>query len=54
VTEKEMHESRASFYKKPDHEGRVCLVLGAGNIAAVATMDVLTKMFNEGKPSCSR
>jgi aldehyde dehydrogenase (NAD(P)+) len=49
VTEKEMHESRARFYKKPDHNGRVCLVLGAGNIAAVATMDVLTQMFNEGK-----
>lgn len=49
VSEAQMHESRARFYKKPDHEGRVCLVLGAGNIAAVATMDVLTKMFNEGK-----
>jgi aldehyde dehydrogenase (NAD(P)+) len=49
VTESTVHESRASFYKKPDHQGRVCLVLGAGNIAAVATMDVLSKMFNEGK-----
>ncbi|MGH8769874.1 MAG: hypothetical protein ACREV2_01645, partial [Burkholderiales bacterium] len=49
VTEEKMHESRARFYKEPDHEGRVCLVLGAGNIAAVATLDVLTKMFNEGK-----
>jgi aldehyde dehydrogenase (NAD(P)+) len=49
MSEAQMHESRARFYKKPEHEGRVCLVLGAGNIAAVATMDVLTKMFNEGK-----
>ncbi len=40
--------SRAPFYKK-GHDGRVVLVLGAGNIAAIAPMDVATKMFNEGK-----
>src|SRR5213593_910738 len=49
ITEDEMHATRARFYRNPDHDGRVVLVLGAGNINAIAPMDVLTKMFNEGK-----
>lgn len=52
VTEKSLETSRASFYKRPPgeiHHGKVVLVLGAGNIAAIGVMDVLTKMFNEGK-----
>lgn len=49
VTEKSLEATRASFYKNPDHQGKVVLVLGAGNIAAIGVMDVLTKMFNEGK-----
>jgi hypothetical protein len=49
VTESEMENARARFYKKPDHQGRIVLVLGAGNINAIPAMDVLTKMFNEGK-----
>ena len=49
VTEKSLTSERARFYKKPDHQGKVVLVLGAGNIAAIGVMDVITKMFNEGK-----
>ena len=49
VTEKSLETDRASFYKKPNHQGQVALVLGAGNIGAIGVMDVLTKMFNEGK-----
>ena len=49
VSEKTLETNRASFYKNPDHQGKVVLVLGAGNIAAIGVMDVLTKMFNEGK-----
>jgi len=49
VTEKSLEMTRASFYKNPEHQGKVVLVLGAGNIAAIGVMDVLTKMFNEGK-----
>ncbi len=49
VTESSLEADRAKFYKQPDHQGRVALVLGAGNIAAIGVMDVLTKMFNEGK-----
>jgi hypothetical protein len=50
VTGSEMENSRARFYKKPDHDGRVVLVLGGGNVNGIPSMDVLTKMFNEGKP----
>ena len=48
VTEQSLASDRASFYKKP-HQGKLALVLGAGNIASISIMDVLTKMFNEGK-----
>jgi acyl-CoA reductase-like NAD-dependent aldehyde dehydrogenase len=49
VGERELHDGRARFYKAPDHDGLVCLVLGAGNINAIPPADVLTKLFNEGK-----
>ncbi len=49
LTEKDLETSRAAFYKNPNHEGKLVFVLGAGNIAAIPSMDVLTKMFNEGK-----
>jgi len=49
VTEAGFHESRAQFYKAPDHQGRVALILGAGNINAIPSMDAITKLFNEGK-----
>jgi aldehyde dehydrogenase (NAD(P)+) len=48
-TEEMLDANRGRFYKCPDHEGRVVLVLGAGNIAAIPAMDVVTKMFNGGK-----
>ena len=47
--EARMHAARAGFYKEPAHQGRVVLVLGAGNIAAIPAMDVVSKLFNEGK-----
>ena len=49
VTEERLESDRARFYKHADHNGRVVLVLGAGNISAIPPMDVITKMFNEGK-----
>ena len=49
VTAESMERSRASFYKSPNHDGRVVLVLGGGNINGIPAMDVLSKMFNEGK-----
>jgi hypothetical protein len=49
VDEATLHATRARFYKEPDHEGRLCLVLGAGNINSIPPTDVATKLFNEGK-----
>jgi len=48
ITEKNIESDRASFYKK-SHQGKVVFVLGAGNLPSISIMDVLTKMFNEGK-----
>ncbi len=41
-------EHQASFYKRSDPEGGVALVLGAGNIACIGSIDVFQKMFTEG------
>ena len=49
VDEAELHRSRARFHKQPDHAGKVCLVLGAGNLDAIPPTDVAYKLFNEGK-----
>ena len=49
VTPEQLDKNRASFYKNPGQKGRVVLVLGAGNLAMIPVMDVITKMFNEGK-----
>ncbi len=49
VDEQGMHAARASHYKAPRASGRTVLVLGAGNITAIPAMDVITKLFNEGK-----
>ena len=48
VTEDKLESDRARYYKKPDHNGCIVLVLGAGNVTAIPPMDVITKMFNEG------
>lgn len=48
MTEQTLHASRAPFYHGGKHSGRTVLVLGAGNIAAIPAMDVVTKLFNEG------
>ena len=49
VGERELHGSRASFYRGRRHDGRVALVLGAGNVNAIPSLDVIAKIFNEGK-----
>ena len=49
IGETELHGSRAAFYRGRSHDGRTVLVLGAGNLAGIPAMDVITKMFNEGK-----
>ncbi len=49
VSAEAMHAARAGFYKSQSSSGRTVLVLGAGNLAAIPSMDVISKLFNEGK-----
>jgi acyl-CoA reductase-like NAD-dependent aldehyde dehydrogenase len=42
-------ENQASFYQQRDRDGGVSLVLGAGNVASIPPMDVLHKMFVDGR-----
>ncbi len=49
VRPRDVDERRARFHKSPDHDGRTCLILGAGNVNAIPPADVATKLFNEGK-----
>ncbi len=47
ITPDNIKQHQASFYRKP-HDGKLCLVLGAGNVNAIAPADVVYKMFVEG------
>lgn len=47
VTRANLKEHQARAYRSP-HQGRVCLVLGAGNVNAIPPTDVVYKMFVEG------
>lgn len=49
VGAREVAERQGRFHKAPDHDGKVCVVLGAGNVNAIPPADVATKLFNEGK-----
>lgn len=42
-------ERQASFYQEAGPEGGVSLVLGAGNVASIAPLDVLHKLIVEGR-----
>jgi hypothetical protein len=43
----EMERTQAKIYRDKRHEGKVALVLGAGNVASIAPADVLHKLFLE-------
>ncbi|MFY2563471.1 aldehyde dehydrogenase [Corallococcus terminator] len=47
VTADNLREHQASFYRKP-HDGRLCAVLGAGNVNSIPPADCLYKLFVEG------
>jgi hypothetical protein len=49
VAAEDVRHHQASFYGRQDPEGAVSLVLGAGNVASVPAMDVLHRMFVEGR-----
>jgi len=40
---------QAAFYRQPTPAGRMCLVLGAGNVAALGPADCFHKLFVEGQ-----
>lgn len=47
VTRANLREHQATAYRSP-HQGRVCLVLGAGNVNAIPPTDAVYKLFVEG------
>ncbi|MBX5481254.1 MAG: aldehyde dehydrogenase [Myxococcaceae bacterium] len=47
VTAENLKDHQASFYKNP-HGGRLCVVLGAGNVNSIPPTDAVYKMFVEG------
>jgi acyl-CoA reductase-like NAD-dependent aldehyde dehydrogenase len=48
LTDPEEALSQASFYQSSNKHGKITLVLGAGNLSALVTMDFLYKLFVEG------
>ncbi|MGO8948961.1 MAG: aldehyde dehydrogenase family protein [Ktedonobacterales bacterium] len=49
VTEETLLDTMAVWYSQPHTTGAVTLVLGAGNIASIAPLDVLYKLLAEGE-----
>ena len=49
VTIDTVQDHVAEFYKQEDPDGAVCAVMGAGNVASIAPLDVIYKLFNEGE-----
>jgi aldehyde dehydrogenase (NAD(P)+) len=49
VTEANLEEKMAAFYRQKNPEGRVALVLGAGNVAGIPPRDTLYRLFGLGQ-----
>lgn len=48
ITAATLPATQASAYREP-HEGRVCVVLGGGNVSSIGPMDILHKLFVEDR-----
>jgi aldehyde dehydrogenase (NAD(P)+) len=48
VTEHNLRQNMAGFYRQADPQGAVALVLGAGNVSAIVPLDILDRMINCG------
>jgi hypothetical protein len=48
VTHENLGDHMAGFYRQKDPKGKVTHVLGAGNVASIAPLDVLYKLYVEG------
>jgi aldehyde dehydrogenase (NAD(P)+) len=49
VTEANLQEEMAAFYKQQSPQGKVALVLGAGNVAGIPPRDTLYRLFGLGQ-----
>jgi aldehyde dehydrogenase (NAD(P)+) len=49
VTESNLKEKMAAFYHQEDPQGKVTLVLGAGNVSGIPPRDVLYRLFGLGQ-----
>jgi len=49
VTEENLGKNMAGFYRQTNPVGKVALVLGAGNVAAIGPTDLAHKLFVEGQ-----
>jgi acyl-CoA reductase-like NAD-dependent aldehyde dehydrogenase len=49
VTKSALKDNMAELYRNKPKEGRVALVLGAGNVSSIGPMDALHKLFAEGE-----
>lgn len=49
TTPETLEDTVATFYRDPDPEGDLCVVLAAGNISSIAPFDIIHEMFNERK-----
>ena len=49
VTSENLFQNMASFYRQENPEGKVSLVLGAGNINSIAPLDVLYNLIVKGE-----
>lgn len=49
VTVDTLRDTIGEFYRQTDPTGSVCLILGAGNVASIPPLDLLYKLFNEGR-----
>jgi acyl-CoA reductase-like NAD-dependent aldehyde dehydrogenase len=47
VTAEELPRTQAVIYQEKQHEGKVALVLGAGNVSSIGPTDILYKLFME-------
>jgi aldehyde dehydrogenase (NAD(P)+) len=48
LTERDAERRAAAFYREQEHDGAVAVVLGAGNIASIPALDLLTELFTHG------
>ncbi len=47
ITKEQLTSTQAAIYKDKNHEGKVALVLGAGNVASIGPLDIVYKLFME-------